>query len=223
MQRSSEGMGRKKVVARGLDRPAGWGLVVRMDRWGRTRQGRRIVLVCCVLTIGFLLWTTLHTLRLSHWPEEALNLTLGPLALVALGIWRMWVVMDRPGFDDQAVDRFGVEMHQLTPQEREAILRDQQLLRSKDGMDERAKERRMQAESAAFRLLRWILPFGVALYWAVCFAVIGAMGDGHTELVMGAVAASWAAFGVLVLPVVIRMWTEPDEAGETRVVTEREV
>jgi hypothetical protein len=222
MHRSGEGMGRKKLVARGQDRPAQWQLVVRMDRWGRTRRGRRIVLAFFILMICFLLWVTLGTLRHAHWPEEALNVTLLPLALVALGIWRMWAVMDRPGFDDKAVARFGMEMDRLTAEEREAIFRDE-LVRSKEGMDERAKERRVQAESAAFRLLRWILPLGVALYWAVCFAVIGAMGDGHTELVMGAVAASWAAFGVLALPVAIRMWTEPDEVGSPKVVTmERE-
>jgi hypothetical protein len=219
------GMSREKVIARGLDRPAHWRQIVRIDRWGRTQRSRRVGLLFGMLAIAFTLWSSIRTLHLIGWPEVALMVTLGPLTLFALGVRQAWLGLDKPGLEDRALTKFDAEMGSLTPQEREAVFleNNRQLLRNSNDLDERARERCMQAESTAFRVLRLGLPLCVAVYWAVCFWIVGADNEGHRGLVMGAVAASWSVFGVLILPVVIRMWSDPDEVGEAKVVaTKRE-
>jgi hypothetical protein len=64
------------------------------------------------------------------------------------------------------------------------------------------------------------LPVFVVAYWAVCLWMpVGSVRGG---LLISAVVLSGMVIPVMILPDLIRLWTEPDEAGETRVVTERE-
>ena len=73
----------------------------------------------------------------------------------------------------------------------------------------------MKAEGAAYRLLRPGLVVVVAAYWAVC--LLGPFEAIREPLAITAIAFTWLAVAVLVLPTMVRMWTQPNEVGEIRI------
>jgi hypothetical protein len=78
--------------------------------------------------------------------------------------------------------------------------------------DERDALLERDAERMAFRLLRIALPVLLMVFWLVCLALPA--GEYRAGLVMGVVMLTLVAIPVLVLPQAIRMWMEPDAAGE---------
>jgi hypothetical protein len=85
-------------------------------------------------------------------------------------------------------------------------------------VDEHEAERRLQAQGAAYRLLGPSLAVFVAGYWAVC--LFGPFEASRTALAVTAVVVTWLSALVLAAPTMIRMWTQPDEPGQTAAVAE---
>jgi len=85
-------------------------------------------------------------------------------------------------------------------------------------VDEHEAERRLQAQAAAYRLLGPALVVFVAGYWGVC--LFGPFEATRSALAVTAVVVTWLAALVLAAPTMIRMWTQPDEPGETAAVAE---
>ncbi len=85
--------------------------------------------------------------------------------------------------------------------------------------DERDALARREAEGRAFRIFRWGVPLFVMGFWVVCLCLPAS--GARVGLVIGAAVMSGMAIAVVILPDVIRMWTEPDDVGESKVV-ERE-
>jgi len=143
------------------------------------------------------------------------------LLLFGFALWafrRMGIGLAQPTLEDRAVMQYGAEFDALKEKQRgevfEQQVRDNILGRMRK--DERETELRLRAEGAAYRLLRPGLVIVVAGYWAVC--LLGPFEPIRETLAITAIAFTWIALAVLVLPTMIRMWTEPDVAGEPRVV-----
>jgi len=83
--------------------------------------------------------------------------------------------------------------------------------------DERDAVVQREAEQRAFRILRIALPIFALVYWGVCLSM--PLGPVRVGLLIGAVVMSVMLIPVMILPDVIRLWTEPDAAPEPNVVT----
>jgi hypothetical protein len=120
--------------------------------------------------------------------------------------------------EDRALAEHGVEFEQLSEPERELLfkhsLREQWLGRVE--RDEREEELQQRAARMAFRILRLGLVLFLLGYWGVCFS--RPSGSARAALMVSAVVISWMVMGVLALPQMVRMWTEPDEVGEPRMI-----
>jgi hypothetical protein len=147
------------------------------------------------------------------------------LALVATagsrGLW-----LDRgeklvvKSLDDRAQVRHGVNFDQLSDAEQKEILQRYRVwgyvIDPDSNPDERQTALRLRANAAAFRFLRLALPLFVAAYWAVYFWVPS--GPWREALMDSPVLIMWLAVFVINLPMLIEMWTEPDEIGEPRAI-----
>ena len=144
-------------------------------------------------------------------------------ALTALKDWSRWSRQRWrcvSSLDDRAQVAHGLNFEQLAAAEQREILRRYQaggrLL--DETPDERQEAARLQANDAAFRLLRSaLLPFAVA-YWAVYLWVPA--GDWREILTDSPVIISWLVIFVISLPQVIELWTEPDETVSELRLTE---
>ena len=131
--------------------------------------------------------------------------------------------------DDLAMLDYGIPYDQLT-----TLQRREMMVRSRARMFEccfRADERQSlqleRAERIAYRLLRWTAMAAVILSWAA-YLIAPARTFGWVlqwgRLMMNSpLMGTWLLMVLIALPMLIRMWTEPDEVGEPRVVAmERE-
>jgi hypothetical protein len=137
--------------------------------------------------------------------------------------WRRRQSAPVSSLDDHAMEEHGVEFEQLGEAEQKDILR-----RYPVGMylpnhrpDEREKELEREAKERAYGVLGWILPVLMVIYW-VGWRLLpdGRVRAGWTD---GPVVLTWVLMLVLAMPQIVRMWTEPDEVGEPKIVAaERE-
>ena len=77
------------------------------------------------------------------------------------------------------------------------------------------------AEQRAFQVLKIVLPTFLVAYWVMCLCW-GRKTIATGSLFLSAIVMTLMTMFVVILPNAIRLWTEADEAGEPRVVTERE-
>jgi hypothetical protein len=193
-----------------------WSKIRRFQRWENSRRARRVLVLGWILLLGLFGWVTLIPTRASAF--LALENAVLFLGVAWLGFRAMRIRLAQPTLEDRAVMEYGAEFDELTERQRGEIFSRQirDGFRGSVRQDEREAELRLRSEGAAYRLLRPGLVVVVAGYWAVCllgpFAVVRAM------LAVTAVVFTWLAFVVLVLPTMVRMWTQPDDVGEPRVV-----
>jgi hypothetical protein len=139
------------------------------------------------------------------------------------GYWRRMRTLPVTSLDDRAMVEYGVEFEQLGEAEQKDLLRRYQVgtYMVNNFPDEREGAQEQGSQMRAYAMLRWLLPMLAAVY-AVGWWVLpeGRVRNGWTN---GPVVVTWLFLLVLALPQMIRMWTEPDEVGEPRVVVmERE-
>ncbi|RSL16131.1 hypothetical protein EDE15_1640 [Edaphobacter aggregans] len=204
-----------------------WRTMLGFMRWERRRRSRRLAIVLWVGLLGVWFWLAMHVAHV--WRDGGTDGELAftfTLIMMALGAWALYISrrsMAETSLEDRAVAEHGVEFEQLSEPERGLLY--QRLLRERvigrAARDEREMALQQKAAWVAFRILRPALVLFVLGYWGVCFS--RPCGSARSELVVSAVVVSWVVMGVLALPQMVRMWTEPDEVGEPRAVTmERE-
>jgi hypothetical protein len=87
--------------------------------------------------------------------------------------------------------------------------------------DERDVAMQREASHRAAQILKIAVPACVLVYWIVCLFL--PVGPVRVGLLISAVVMSGVAIPVMILPDLIRLWTEPDEVREMQVVAmERE-
>jgi hypothetical protein len=198
--------------------PEEWAKVRKMSRTGKTRRTRRLFALLWVPTLAFEIAVSLRVVRLDPWAGliSAAWLT----ALMGLSVRALRIGFAQVSLEDRAVMQYGAEFDALKERQRGETF--QQAVR--DGLfgrvkvDEHEAELRLRAQGAAYQLLGPALVVFVAVYWAVC--LLGPFDAMRGALAVTAVVITWLAALVLAAPTMIRMWTQPDEPGETAAVAE---
>ena len=194
-------------------------LAVQLSLWGNNRRTRRIAVLIWAAMLGFDPWMVSRLARsyttLTTLPSLLLP-TITQLAITWLAFRGMRIGLAQPTLEDSAIMQFGSELHTLTEQQCEELYerRFRDFMMGKACKDERELELRLKAEGAAYRLLRPGLIIVVAAYWAVC--LLGPFEAIREPLTVTAIAFTWLSVAVLVLPTMVRMWTQPNEVGEIR-------
>jgi hypothetical protein len=182
----------------------------------RTRRSRRIEVV-------FFFFMMAAGLSFAGQPFRWGQLSARVLPLIyAIGrIYRLWNwqrMLPVSSLDDRAVLEYGVEFEKLGEAQQKELLR-----RYRVGTylldyypDELEEARERESFQRAYGVLRWLLP-GLAVIYFVGWELLpeGRVRAGWTD---GPVVLAWIMLLVLALPQMIRMWTEPDEVGEPRMV-----
>jgi hypothetical protein len=197
-----------------------WARIRRITRWGNTQKVRRLVVLLWIAVLALDPWVVMQLSRsfyaLARLPRLLLP-TLTQLLVTWIAFRAMQIGLAQPPLTDSAVMRFGAEFEELTETEREELMRarSRELLLGKLQRDEREAELQARAERESYRLLRRGLAMLVAVYWGVC--LFGPFGGVRPTLVLTAIGFTWLAVAVLGLPTMVRMWTQPNEVGESRI------
>jgi hypothetical protein len=210
----------------GPARPNGeeWATVRQVSHWGNTRAFRRFVVLLWVALLAVDPWIVyrlaLRFAVLAKVPGLLLS-TLSQLAITWLAFRALQLGLAQPSLDDSAVMQHGEDFDALTDHQREQLVeqRSKDLILGRIQKDEREAQLRLASEGAAYRLLRPGLAIAVAIYWAVC--LLGPFAAQRETLTITAIAITWIAVAVLVLPTMVRMWTQPNQVGDPRIVAAR--
>jgi hypothetical protein len=198
--------------------PEEWAKVRKMSRTGKNRRTRRLFALLWVPALAFEIAVSLRMVRLDPWAGliSAAWLTV----LMGLAVRACRIGFAQVSLEDRAVIEYGVEFDALKERQRGEVF--QRAVR--DGLfgrvkvDEHEAEQRLRAQGAAYRLLGPGLVVFVAGYWGVC--LFGPFESTRSALAVTAVVVTWLSALVLAAPTMIRMWTQPDEPGETAGVAE---
>ena len=198
--------------------PEEWAKVRKMSRTGKSRRARRLFALLWVPAVAFEITVSLRVVRLDPWA----GLLSAALLAVFMGLTvrALRVGFAQVSLEDRAVMEYGAEFDALKEKQRAEIF--QRAVR--DGLfgrvkvDEREAEQRLRAQGDAYRLLGPALVVFVAGYWGVC--LFGPFEATRSALAVTAVVVTWLAAVVLAAPTMIRMWTQPDEPGETAAIAE---
>ncbi len=191
----------------------------RISHWGNSRRVRRFVVLLWIAVLAVDPWIVMRISRsfdaLARLPQLLLP-TVTQLLITWIAFRSMQIGLAQPPLNDSAVMQFGADFDTLTEEEHEELMRSRsrELLLGALERDEREAELQARAERVAYRLLRPGLPALVAAYWGIC--LFAPIGTARPALVLTAVGLTWLAALVLVLPTMVRMWTQPNEAGETQ-------
>jgi hypothetical protein len=196
--------------------PEEWAKVRKMSRTATRRTRRLLFALLWVPVLALEIAVSLRMVRIDPWAGliSAAWLTF----LMGLSVRAFRIGFAQVSLEDRAVIEYGAEFDALKEKQRGEIF--QRAVR--DGLfgrvkvDEHEAERRLQAQGAAYRLLGPALVVFVTGYWAVC--LFGPFGATRSALAVTAVVVTWLAALVLAAPTMIRMWTQPDEPGETAAV-----
>jgi len=216
---------RKFGPNRAIDREE-WDRVRRVSHWGNKRSFRRFAVLFWIGMLAFDPWMVTRLVKtyaaLAMLPQLLLP-TVTQLLITWLAFRGARIGLAQPTLEDSAQMQHGVEFDALTNPEREQLFQERlrDFMLGRVHRDEREAELRLRAEGAAYRLLRPGLVVVVAAYWAVC--LLGPFEAVRETLAITAVVMTWIAVAVLVLPTMVRMWTQPDQVpGEPRLVTQRD-
>jgi len=199
-----------------------WERVRRVSHWGNSRRFRRFAVLLWMGMLAFDPWMVTRlakTLAALAMLPQLLLPTVTQLLITWLAFRGARIGLAQPTLDDSALMQHGEEFDALTNPQREQLFRVRllDLALGRVHKDEREAELRLRAEGAAYRLLRPGLPVVVVAYWAVC--LLGPFAAERETWAITAVVVTWIAVAVLVLPTMVRMWTQPDQVpGEPRIV-----
>jgi hypothetical protein len=157
-----------------------------------------------------------------RWGQSAARVF--PLIYAVGRIFRLWDwqrTIPVSSLDDRAMAEYGMEFEKLGEAQQKEIL-----MRYRVGTyllgyypDELEEAWGRESYGRAYGVLRWLLPVVAVGYWVGWWVLLeGRVRAGWMD---GPVVLTWVLLLVLALPQLIRMWTEPDEVGEPKVV-ERE-
>ena len=182
----------------------------------RRQRSRRIEVALFFAMMALGLWEGGRPL---HW--GGLGIRMWPY-LWAIGqvfrLWRWRRALPVSSLDDRAMVEYGVEFDRLGEAEQKDLLK-----RYRVGTyllnyfpDEREEELERESKERAYGVLGWLLPVLAVIYWAGWRLLPeGRVRAGGTD---GPVVLAWVLLLVLAMPQIVRLWTEPDEVGEPRVL-----
>jgi hypothetical protein len=196
--------------------PEEWAKVRKVPRTGKRRTRRLLFALLWVPVLVCEIAVSLRVVRVDPWA----GLLSTAWLTVLLGLWvrSLRIGSAQVSLEDRALIEYGAEFDALKEKQRGEIF--QRAVR--DGIfgrvkvDEHEAEQRLRAQGAAYRLLGPALAVFVAGYWAVC--LFGPFEATRRALAVTAVVVTWLSALVLAAPTMIRMWTQPDEPGETAAV-----
>jgi hypothetical protein len=197
--------------------PEEWAKVLKRSQPAKRRM-RRLLTLSWLPVLAFEIAVSLRVVRLDPWAGlmSAALLTM----VMGLAVRALRIGFAQVSLEDRAVMEHGAEFDALKETQRGEIF--QRAVR--DGLfgrvkvDEREAEQRLRAQGAAYRLLGPALLVFVVGYWSVC--LLGPFEATRSALAVTAVVVTWLAALVLAAPTMIRMWTQPDEPGESAAVAE---
>jgi hypothetical protein len=206
----------------------------RYNRWADKQSVRRALAVFTVLVFAVVLfgWAYIESEdhldlhRLLHRLIIFLTAMTWTFNMGMMLFFSKWMLaMSGSSVEDRAVLEYGTSYDKLTPQERrEMLLRYRvELLSQPFRPDEWQTAQHERAERTAFRLLRRsavaVTVAGWAVYLMAPKIALGWWLRWRGLLVDSPLALLWMAMALFALPTLVRMWTQPDEVGEPRVVT----
>jgi hypothetical protein len=199
-------------VKRGTLGPEEWAKVRKRSR-PATQRTRRLLSSLWLPILAFEIVVSVRVVRLDPWAGLVSTALL--IALMGLAVRASRIGFAQVSLEDRAVMEYETEFDALKEEQRGEIF--QSAVR--DGIfgrvtiDEHEAERQLQAQAAAYRLLRPALLVFVLGYWAVC--LFGPFEATRNVLAVTAVVVTWLAALVLAAPTMVRMWIQPDQPGET--------
>jgi hypothetical protein len=120
--------------------------------------------------------------------------------------------------DDRAMNEYGVEFEQATEAQQKDLLK-----RYRVGTyllnyfpDEYEEMQQRESYQQAYSTLRILLPSGVVVYWLGWKLL--PQGYARDAWTNGPVVLYWLSLLIIAMPQIIRMWTEPDDPAEPRLV-----
>lgn len=121
--------------------------------------------------------------------------------------------------DDRAMNEYGVEFEQATEAQQKSLLSRYRVGTYVYGYypDEYEEMRQRECQQRAYAILRALLPSVVAVYWLGWKLL--PQGHARDAWTNGPVVFYWVSLLVIALPQMIRMWTEPDDPAEPKLVT----
>jgi len=200
--------------------PEEWGKIRRSSGFGKSRRARRVLVVLWIPLLAF--WAHLALLHVGGDRMDSVNASLVVLItlfLVWVGFRAMRISLAQPSLEDRAVVDYGAEFAALKKKQRAELFQKQtrEAIMGNVPQDEREADLRRRSEATAYRFLRPLLAVVIAAWWAVC--LYGRFEDAvRGMLTRTAIAVTFLAVAVLVLPTMIRMWTQPDAPGEPKLV-----
>jgi hypothetical protein len=184
----------------------------------RKQRNRRIEVGSFFLMMATALVSAGHHWNWS-WKNIVVHLCLylTPLINVFWAWQRMGLVMVT-SLDDRAMREYGVEFEQATEAQQKSLLSRYRVGTYVYGYfpDEYEETQERESHQRAYGVLRVLLPSVVAIYW------LGwkLLPDGYARNAWtnGPVVLYWLSLLVIALPQIIRLWTEPDDPGEPKLV-----
>jgi hypothetical protein len=130
--------------------------------------------------------------------------------------------------DDPGLTEYGIPYHRLTLAQRRSLAERNRTdwLRSRFYPDERQIAEQERAERTAWGLLKRAAILMVVAIWALyLIAPEGALGrllQSAEVLLCSPLVLTWMVIALIALPTLIRLWNEPDQAEEPRLVVDAE-
>jgi len=197
-----------------------WSIFLRLTRIGksRTQRSRRRQVVYWIALLAFIdLITGGPLLDSVHRNLSGMPIVPMPFAIsYAASRWMQFSF--RATLADRATAEFGTDFHLLSESQRRELLFQQHRDQGRMQQDEREADLRLHAQSTAYHLLLCSLILGVVVYWIACQLNLTTQ-TGVTFSLVALVGTVWLASFALVLPTMIRMWTQPDDPGEPKLVS----
>jgi hypothetical protein len=213
----------------------------RWNQWADRQRTRRVLAALIVFLLAFVFAIWIGEAYLEHVRSgdghglfyRIVVFVTGASMGFQVGVVIFWskvtYMLAGSSTEDLALLEYGMPYDKLTaPQRRKMLVRQRAtMFVSCFRADERQSAEQERAERAAYRLLRRAVTVIVIVTWAAYLIVperaFGWLLQWVGLMMKSPLMLTWLAMVLIALPVLIRLWTEPDGVGEVRVVAmERE-
>jgi hypothetical protein len=216
------------------------GQLKRFSQLADRRWVRRATAAMIVFTLAVVLATwmdTAHRHHVRHLEEDDLLSRIVLFTTAASGSFSVCMVLfyskglyrlAGSSMEDLGMLEYGIPYEKLTTAQRRPLAERNRMesLRRRFYPDERQIAEQERAERTAWGLLRRAAILMVVVIWAAYLvAPEGALGRllQSAEVLLGSpLVLTWVVIALIALPTLIRLWTEPDQADEPRLVVNAE-
>jgi hypothetical protein len=207
-------------------KPEQWIRMQRASRRGRNTslRSRRRLVVYNIFLLSFYLpldswlaWTHASRIKPGDWSFWILY-----AFFIAWIAWRdMRRRLPTSTLDEYCILNYGSEFLALDESQRAIVFLEYDRDKGRKSQDEHETGSRLRSGATAYRILSPMLVLCVAALWAVNRFL--PLVQPQAVLRMTADVAIWLASVALVAPMMIRMWTEPDNPGEPSLIVPEQI